>query len=121
MEALTDCVVCGRSPAGGVWRREDDESKSMPVCQDCFESGAFEKWFHAAEQEIQGFAARYAMESSAYTGNLYRDLMMVRAHLKHEANIEDGVCPNSCARLNDLGGGDFQCPVCNFVLHKRTI
>lgn len=36
---------------------------------------------------------------------------------KHSSRIEDGVCPNGCARLIQYGDhlGVVTCPVCDFI------
>lgn len=109
------CSVCqGGADLGSVG--DDDPVTRYPVCRECYESGRHERWRLAAIAEIRG--SNVGFESR---GNLADDLRELRAYRKHDARIEDGVCPNGCALMVWHDERHAECPVCHFALVQTRL
>ncbi len=115
---LLKCVACPELTTG---RANFDDSgpdhiSALPVCPECFGDrilrygdDKFSKW---VDQTVKMFQeSNVAFESS---GNLAKDREILEGHLNAEARIEDGICPNGCARMIQVEPGHQSCPVCKF-------
>ncbi len=58
-----------------------------------------------------------AIESS---GDPEKDREIIEAFIKHRERMEDGVCPNGCARLVRIDDHTRECPVCHFHGWQNT-
>lgn len=117
-EQLT-CVVCEASfPPGtddtGTWR--DDCAKSgYTVCRDCHTGGDHEKWRTKAIEALRSSPTAFIS-----LGNLALDYAELCRYQKSDERIEDGICPNGCARMHDAGH-TATCPSCGFTLNRVTL
>lgn len=114
-DTIRVCSVCqGCEDLGSVG--DDDPVTRFPVCRTCHESGRYERWRLAAIAEIRGSNLGFVSN-----GNLADDLRQVRAYLKHDSRIEDGVCPNGCALMVWDDERHANCPVCHFAFVKSSL
>lgn len=120
---FTICISCGKPNEKGM--RICDNAPGglnrIPCCRECNDSGKFKEWWEKTVEEIKTLMGDTAFEASVFTLNPLVDVLMLRRHKLQDQRLEDGVCPNGCSLLTDLGGGDWECPLCHFVQHYRKL
>lgn len=99
------CLLCNAEEAPNIWHQPHYEP--VAVCDTCKDGGAFDRWldpFRRAKVSIQ------------ISGHLAKDRKELMDYEKHESRIEDGICPNGCARLNIKDDGSvYECPACGYI------
>lgn len=55
------------------------------------------------------------------TGSKEQDTAIMNDYKKHSSLLEDGICPNGCARLVQIQSHASECPVCKFVHTKVSL
>lgn len=116
MKTPEPCVCCEVITTGHFGQHDKPAVTFIPVCENCYfdpinenNETKFSKWLAETIKILQ--ESRVAFKSN---GNLAEDRKTLEAFLKHDARIEDGVCPNGCARMNQVEPGHQNCPVCDF-------
>lgn len=110
------CVVCNCSEGEMGTFGNDDPKTRYTVCRKCHESGAHKKWAEKAIKDLQ--ESPVVMVS---VGNLAEDIKELRVYQKHHSRIQDGVCPNGCARLAEVDSNNSECPICHFSYYHTTL
>ena len=110
---MKPCEVC-QHPTTNTFGT-DDEATRYPVCEDCYRSGRHKKWYNDTLDQWR--KSGLAFQTS---GNFATDRRTLMDHLKQNARITDGVCPNGCARLVD-DKGVKKCPVCGFEYYQSSL
>lgn len=121
MSETLKCVVCEVEHLRGTdqigfWMPTDNPETHYPVCLGCVNSERHEQWRAKAISTVRNSGIAFISK-----GNLADDYRETLSFQKHDDRIKDGVCPNGCARMVQIEGRDFECPVCHFVLHQRTL
>lgn len=112
------CVICGASADGTAGFDHWTDAMRVPACQACGDSETFLRWF---EQSLQFL--RDCPISCESQGNLALDLAEAKRSLLSAARMDDGICPNGCARMIRYEPHDNftrTCPVCGFVGWQNT-
>ena len=113
---MAECVCCKGWTDSSF--RSPKLTDPIPVCDQCArpaEDGRvdpdskFAQWLRDVDAEIRSAGIQFVS-----TGNLLKNLEIVRSYLRQSSRIEDGVCPNGCAILETPEPGRSVCPVCKF-------
>lgn len=113
MSDVKQCVVCQAETPHTFGT--DEPSSRYPVCEDCHVRGKHDTWRQKAIKFLQDCPVK-----GVCSGNLADDLRDIQSHMRGNARIQEGVCPNGCARMNILNTHEAQCPVCRFVYWCNT-
>lgn len=112
------CVVCGIMRAAenmGYWC--DEGYAPYPVCRFCHETGPHEAWRRVAIEEVKASNLGLMIREG---WNLAEHIKEIRAFKKHDSRIEDGICPNGCARMIQDDTHNVHCPVCRFSYYRNV-
>lgn len=58
------------------------------------------------------------------SGDPEKDQRDIQEHIRASMHIDEGLCPNhpeDAAELVEIAPSTWECPKCQFVLHKRTL
>lgn len=108
------CSCCGED-ANGTFG-DDEPATRYPVCQECMESGKHSEW----RARAIAFLNQHRNIGIETKGNLADDYRQILGYVKHSTRIDDGICPNGCARMIALDSHNAKCPVCQFQLYRNT-
>jgi hypothetical protein len=103
-KAIQDtCAVCD-GVSDGLWHHSNTD-EYFPCCTKCAK-GRVRRWI----DECYDLVKKFPIET---TGSIIKDRVMALTRSIWESRIEDGVCPNGCARL-ETASGHQECPKCKF-------
>lgn len=113
-----ECAICGGRADGTAGFDEWTDAMRVPACQACGAAEVFIPWFEKALKIL-----RESPIACVSQGNIALDLREVEAALRSESMMQDGICPNGCARMVRFEESDEhtqKCPSCGFIGWQNT-
>lgn len=113
-----DCVICGALTIGVFTFKDWNPPEGVFCCQTCWQSGRMNKWLEPFnEAASRGLAFEINGRGPVELRQEMIDFFV------QDSRIQDGICPNGCARLQPIDGDESgaRCPVCGFEHYTRCL
>lgn len=107
------CAVCDEPFEEADLNLSDEGLGSYPCCDTCLTTGRHDRWREQAIAALTGCQIVFVSK-----GNLADDYRTLCIWQRHSSRLDDGICPNGCARLTETNETSASCPVCGFQYQK---